>query len=153
MKTLHLVSLNEFSCVAASDIASKCPFLESLVITKCNGLEILDFCIGSRLLSLTVLDCPQLKKLFIGVSFLWSFRYRGLLPCFSWSVRNYLVVTHDAMLDFILGSGDLDVKSCDLIIRRCIEYVISLKLCRWFFEVYIMNIPLIICSFSKSKAC
>ncbi|XWS66041.1 hypothetical protein CRYUN_Cryun05aG0166200 [Craigia yunnanensis] len=136
VKTLHLTSFTYFSCVAASDIASNCPFLQNLTITKCNGLEILDFGIVSRLRSLTVLDCPQLKKLFISGSLLWNFRYRGLLPCFSRFIHDF-VVAHDAMLDFRQGPGHMDIKSYDFTIFRSIEYVESLTLCRWFFETVI----------------
>ncbi|XP_022764283.1 F-box protein At2g39490-like [Durio zibethinus] len=137
-KSLHLTSLGKLSCVAASDIALNCPFLASVTITKCNGLEIVDFALHcSSLRSLSVLDCPQLKKLFIGGdSFLWSFRFRGLLPCFNRFVFN-LVIAHDAMLDFRQGPGDIDIKTFDFTIFRSIEYVKSLTICRWFFETVI----------------
>ncbi|KAK4835249.1 hypothetical protein QYF36_007412 [Acer negundo] len=132
IKTLHLVSVSYYTNEAVSSLVSNFHFLESLIIAKCNGLRSLRI-VGSRMLgNLTVFDCPQLKSLHIKASKLHTFRYRGVLPWFSFEY--YESSLADAMFDFRKGPGYRFVNH-DFNVFLCgIRSAKNLTLCRWTFE-------------------
>ncbi|XP_017984502.1 PREDICTED: F-box protein At2g39490 [Theobroma cacao] len=117
IKALYLISVCRLSSKALTSMVSYLPFLESLTIAKCNGVQSLDIENAARLQKLTVMDCPQLEYLCFGGSCLKSFQYRGRLVCFRFNVfcncnsyRSWLSCVHhrglyleDAMLDFRQG--------------------------------------------------
>ncbi|KAL1101830.1 hypothetical protein V6Z11_D05G323400 [Gossypium hirsutum] len=70
VKSLYLVSVSHLSNVAVSSLVPNLPFLESLTIAKCKGLQ-----------SLQIKEAKVLHKLFEG-SCLRCFRYRGKLASF-----------------------------------------------------------------------
>ncbi|EOY18260.1 F-box family protein [Theobroma cacao] len=83
IKALYLESACCLSSKALTSMVSYLPFLESLTIAKCNGVQSLDIENAARLQKLTVLDCPQLEYFcFGGSSCLKSFQYRGRLVSF-----------------------------------------------------------------------
>lgn len=100
VKTLNLTSVSNLTNAIVSSLISNFQFLENLTIANCRGLTSLHIDVVSRLLSLTVLDCPQLAFLNIEAYELKSLRYRGLLCFFHLSGVLYL---EDAMLDFREG--------------------------------------------------
>lgn len=133
VKTLNLKSVSSFTCEAVSSIVSNFQFLENLKIIECDGLEALEIDASSKLLSLTILDCPQLKSLHMRSSKLKSFMYRGLLP-WLWPEDHFNL--KDAMLDFRQGPGDISFKSGDFdATLLTIKNAETLTLCRWTFEV------------------
>ncbi|KAL5733297.1 hypothetical protein ACOSQ2_032989 [Xanthoceras sorbifolium] len=134
VKTLHLVSVSYHTNEAVSSLVSNFQFLESLVIAKCNGLRSLRVVSSSKLVNLTVFDCPQLKSLHVKASRLHSFRYRGLLPWFSFYHELLLA---DAMFDIRKGPGySFEIRDFDLILQGA-ESAKNLTLCRWTFEKHI----------------
>ncbi|MBA0808960.1 hypothetical protein Gohar_024657 [Gossypium harknessii] len=63
IKTLYLVSVSHLSSKAVTCLVSNLPFLESLIIEKCNGVQSLVVQDAGVLQKLIVLDCPQLRTL------------------------------------------------------------------------------------------
>ncbi|XP_022764676.1 F-box protein At2g39490-like [Durio zibethinus] len=86
IKTLYLISVSRFSSRALTSLVSNLPFLESLTIAKCNGVQSLDIEDAARLQKLVVLDCQQLEYFCFGGSCLNSFRYRGRLVSFRFKL-------------------------------------------------------------------
>ncbi|KAA3453362.1 F-box protein [Gossypium australe] len=82
VKSLYLVSVSHLSNVAVSSLVPNLPFLESLTIAKCKGLQSLQIKEAKVLHKLVVLDCPQLQSLSFEGSCLRCFRYRGKLVSF-----------------------------------------------------------------------
>ncbi|KAK8691667.1 hypothetical protein V6N13_075167 [Hibiscus sabdariffa] len=82
IKTLYLVSVSHLSSKALTCLASNLPFLESLTIERCKGLQSLLVEDAGVLQKLVVLDCPQLQSLSFQGPRLQSFRYRGELVSF-----------------------------------------------------------------------
>ncbi|XP_012448170.1 F-box protein At2g39490 isoform X3 [Gossypium raimondii] len=82
VKSLHLISVSHLSNMAVSSLVPKLPFLRSLTIAKCNGLQSLQIKEAKGLRKLVVLDCPHLQSLSFEGSSLKSFRYRGNLVSF-----------------------------------------------------------------------
>ncbi|KAF5467241.1 hypothetical protein F2P56_017088 [Juglans regia] len=136
VKTLHLKSVSsQLTSEAVSSMVSNFQFLENLKIVECNGLEALEIDAGLKLLSLTILDCPQLKSLHMRSSKLRYFKYRGLLP-WLWPEDHFNL--KDAMLDFRQGPGDISFKSGDFdATLLTIKNAETLTLCRWTFETLI----------------
>ncbi|KAK1570520.1 hypothetical protein Q3G72_003052 [Acer saccharum] len=133
IKTLHLVSISYHTNEAVSNLVSNFHFLESLTVAKCNGLRSLRIVGSPKLGNLTVFDCPTLKSLHIKASRLYSFRYRGVLPLFSF--EHELMNLEDAMLDFRKGPGYRFANHHDLdMILHGLNYAKNLTLCRWTFE-------------------
>ncbi|KAG2730155.1 hypothetical protein I3760_01G279700 [Carya illinoinensis] len=144
VKTLHLKSVSSLTSEAVSSMVSNFQFLENLKIIECDGLEALEIDAGSKLSSLTILDCPQLKSLHMRSSKLRSFKYRGLLP-WLWP-EDHFNLKH-AMLDFRQGPGDISFNSGDFdATLLTIKNAETLTLCRWTFEALIW--PSISCVFS-----
>ncbi|KAK1571649.1 hypothetical protein Q3G72_020709 [Acer saccharum] len=139
IKTLHLVSISYHTNEVVSNLVSNFHFLESLTIAKCNGLRSLRIVGSPKLGNLTVFDCPTLKSLHIKASRLYSFRYRGVLPWFSFEYE--LMNLEDAMLDFRKGPGYRFVNRDFDLILHSIGSAKNLTLCRWTFEK--LNIPLL----------
>ncbi|KAK3232239.1 hypothetical protein Dsin_004120 [Dipteronia sinensis] len=137
IKTLHLVSVSYHNNEAVSSLVSNFHFLESLIIAKCNGLRSLRIAGSPILGNLTVFDCPQLKSLHIKASWLHTFRYRGVLPWFSFEFRELRL--HDAMFDFRKGPGYRFANHDFNVFLHGIRYAKKLTLCRWTFEVHIYN--------------
>ncbi|OMO72467.1 hypothetical protein CCACVL1_17774 [Corchorus capsularis] len=105
VKSLHLKSVSSLICKTLSSFLSKkkLPFLESLTIEKCNGLQSLEINEACRLSTLIVLDCPKLEFLSIRHNlFLDTFRYRGRYVSFQYLYGAIRV--RDVMLDFRHGS-------------------------------------------------
>ncbi|KAI9156242.1 hypothetical protein LWI28_002846 [Acer negundo] len=133
IKTLHLVSVSYHSNEAVSSLVSNFHFLESLIFAKCNGLRYLRI-VGSRMLgNLTIFDCPQLKSLHIKASWLLTFRYRGVLPRFSFEFSEFMRLA-DAMFDFRKGPGYRFMNRDFNVFLRVTRYAEKLTLCRWTFE-------------------
>ncbi|KAI9156354.1 hypothetical protein LWI28_004760 [Acer negundo] len=133
IKTLHLVSVSYHANEEVSSLVSNFHFLESLIIAKCNGLRSLRIVGSPKLGNLTIFDCPQLKSLHIKASRLNTFRYRGLLPWFSFEYYHELDLA-DAMFDFRKGPGyRFANRDFDLILHS-IGSAKNLTLCRWTFE-------------------
>ncbi|XP_017984252.1 PREDICTED: F-box protein At2g39490 [Theobroma cacao] len=117
IKALYLTSVCRLFSKVLTSLVSYLPFLESLTIAKCNGVQSLDIENAARLQKLTVLDCPQLEYFcFGGSSSLKSFHYRGRLVSFRFkpsckynfhqSLSHFCdcgVQLEDAMLDFRQG--------------------------------------------------
>ncbi|KAL5801527.1 hypothetical protein ACOSQ3_033159 [Xanthoceras sorbifolium] len=131
VKTLHLVSISYLTNEAVSSLVSDLKFLESLVIAKSRGLRSLRVVASSKLVNLTVFDCPQLTSLHIKAPTLHSFRYRGLLPWFSFDLELSLA---DAMFDFRKGPGYRFMNHDFDLILRGIKSAKNLTLCRWTLE-------------------
>ncbi|XP_026417182.1 F-box protein At2g39490 [Papaver somniferum] len=95
VKTLHLRFVRNLTGDTASTLISRFYHLDSLVITECSDIKILTVkCRGLH--HLTVLDCPNLSKLYVSVSYLEFFRYRGTrIPCLDLKAR-----LTDVMLEF-----------------------------------------------------
>ncbi|KAK8299444.1 hypothetical protein V6Z11_D05G323700 [Gossypium hirsutum] len=82
IKTLYLVSVSHLSSKAVTCLVLNLPFLESLIIEKCNGVQSLVVQDAGVLQKLIVLDCPQLRTLSFQGPHLGCFRYRGNLVSF-----------------------------------------------------------------------
>lgn len=134
VKTLYLKSISYLTSEVASYVVSNLGHLENLVIIACSGLESLRINdSNSELHKLTILDCSQLKTLYLKTSKLKSFRYRGPLP---WIRPEYHFNLSDAMLDFRLGLSCSDFKAKDFdATLLTIKNSEALTLCRWTFEV------------------
>ncbi|XVE69124.1 hypothetical protein DITRI_Ditri09bG0125400 [Diplodiscus trichospermus] len=63
-------------------MVSNFQLLENLKIIGCNGLEALSIDSGTKLLNLTIFDCPQLKSLYVSSYKLRTFLYRRQFPWF-----------------------------------------------------------------------
>ncbi|XP_039013960.1 F-box protein At2g39490-like [Hibiscus syriacus] len=82
IKTLYLISVSQLSSKALTCLASNLPFLESLIIERCKGVQSLVVEDAGVLQKLIVLDCPQLQSLSFQGPRLRCFRYRGELVSF-----------------------------------------------------------------------
>ncbi|KAK6929305.1 F-box domain [Dillenia turbinata] len=77
---LSLSSLDYQTKQEIGSIISKFHVLKCLEIRKCSGLCTLCVEAGSKLKSLTILDCPDLSEIDISASGLVNFCFRGRLP-------------------------------------------------------------------------
>lgn len=133
VKTLSLISVTYLTNELVSTIISSFQFLENLKITECNGLQSLKIDSDTKLISLTIFDCPQLKSLHIRSYKLKTFWFRGLLPWFRLEYHFNLV---DCMLDCRQGPGYSSFKSSDFDpALLTIKNAKVLTLCKWIFEV------------------
>ncbi|XP_039055312.1 F-box protein At2g39490-like isoform X2 [Hibiscus syriacus] len=115
VESLYLISVSYLSSTAVSSLVPNLPFLKSLTISKCNGLQSLEIKESKGLRKLVVLDCPHLQSLTFEGFRLKSFRYRGNLVSFHFrvsSVYNYVspfgtyhwgLFMEDAMFDLRQG--------------------------------------------------
>ncbi|KAK6929306.1 F-box domain [Dillenia turbinata] len=130
---LHLSSLDKLTKNEIGFRISKFEFLEKLKITKCSGLSELRIEAGSRLQSLTILDCPDLSDLYVFASGLEKFGFRGRLPriCLKDTER-----IEDVMLDCQEGPFH-DTFSCENLLALLLAFtnVRVLSLYGWLFEV------------------
>ncbi|KAK8356026.1 hypothetical protein V6Z12_A05G328000 [Gossypium hirsutum] len=111
MKSLYLISVSQLSNMAVSSLVRNLPFLRSLTIAKCNGLQSLQIKETQGLHKLVVLDCPQLQSLSFEGCCLNYFRYGGHLVSFRFElyrkcnssggfhIRDRGLPQEDAMLD------------------------------------------------------
>ncbi|TYH73547.1 hypothetical protein ES332_D05G336600v1 [Gossypium tomentosum] len=109
VKSLHLISVSHLSNVAVSSLLPNLPFLRSLTIVKCNGLQSLQIKEAKALRKLVVLDCPHLQSLSFEGSNLKSFRYRGKLVSFQFRDNSAFwgdcwFFLEDVMVDIRQGS-------------------------------------------------
>ncbi|CAK9176502.1 unnamed protein product [Ilex paraguariensis] len=102
VKSLNLTSVNYLTNEIVSSLVSNFQSLESLTIARCEGLQSLRVDVLSKLLNLTILDCPDLKSLYIEAYELQSLRYRGPV---CWISLRGVVDIADAMLDFRYSPG------------------------------------------------
>ncbi|KAG4201795.1 hypothetical protein ERO13_A05G300566v2 [Gossypium hirsutum] len=101
----------QLSNMAVSSLVRNLPFLRSLTIAKCNGLQSLQIKETQGLHKLVVLDCPQLQSLSFEGCCLNYFRYGGHLVSFRFElyrkcnssggfhIRDRGLPQEDAMLD------------------------------------------------------
>ncbi|TYH73532.1 hypothetical protein ES332_D05G336000v1 [Gossypium tomentosum] len=112
VKSLYLVSVSHLSNVAVSSLVPNLPFLESLTIAKCEGLQSLQIKEAKVLHKLVILDCPQLQSLSLkppGYRYSCNLYKRTLCRCTT-------------------------KKKCFKSILISIRSVKSLTICGWFFE-------------------
>ncbi|MBA0629639.1 hypothetical protein Godav_024159 [Gossypium davidsonii] len=133
VKTLNLISVNHLSNEAASCMVSKFGLLENLKIIGCHGLESMSIASDTKLLSLTIFDCPHLKSLHIRSYKLRTFLYRGKFP---WFLPEFHFNLGNAMLDSRQGPAFNTFKICDFDrVLLTIKNSEILTLCKWTFEV------------------
>ncbi|CAK9176504.1 unnamed protein product [Ilex paraguariensis] len=135
VKSLNLTSVSYLTNEIVSSLVSNFQSLESLTIARCEGLRSLRVDVLSKLLNLTILDCPHLKSLYIEAYELQSLRYRG--PVCWFSLRG-VVHLADAMLDCRSDPGydHLLHKDFDPLVEA-IGDVKTLTLCGWMFRAVI----------------
>ena len=138
IRALHLIAVTNLTSEAVSSILSKFHFLESLIIKECHGLHSLRVDDRSFFSHLTIWNCLQLKSLHFTPIEINKFRFRGLLPSFTYGSfgHRYFPDMEDAMLDFRGGPGYdyfTDMHWDSLI--SALKSVRILTLCRWTFEV------------------
>ncbi|XVF23826.1 hypothetical protein REPUB_Repub13aG0073000 [Reevesia pubescens] len=135
VKTLYLISVNHLSSEAVSSMVSKFQLLENLKIIGCNGLESLSIDSDTKLLNLTIFDCPHLKSLHIRSYKLKTFLFRGQFPWF-WPEFHFNLA--NAMLDSRQGPGYNTFKTCDFDrVLLTIKNSEILTLCKWTFQALI----------------
>ncbi|KAJ6670274.1 F-BOX PLANT-LIKE PROTEIN [Salix koriyanagi] len=132
LKSLHLMSVTYLTNEAVSSMITAFELLETLKITCCNCLQSLSIGSDTKLLSVIILDCPQLKSLHIRSFKLRTFRYRGPLP---WFRPEYHFNLADALLDSREGPGHSSFTGRDFDpVLLTIKNVKVLTLCKWTFE-------------------
>nr|KJB73801.1 hypothetical protein B456_011G253200 [Gossypium raimondii] len=133
VKTLNLTSVNHLSSEAVSCMVSKFVLLENLNIIGCHGLESMSIDSDTKLLSLTIFDCPHLKSLHIRSYKLRTFLYRGKFP---WFLPEFHFNLGNAMLDSRQGPAFNTFKICDFDrVLLTIKNSEILTLCKWTFEI------------------
>ncbi|TYH00254.1 hypothetical protein ES288_A10G259800v1 [Gossypium darwinii] len=133
IKTLNLTSVNHISSEAVSCMVSKFHLLENLKIIGCHGLESMSIGSDTKLLSLTIFDCPHLKSLHIRSYKLRTFLYRGKFP---WFLPEFHFNLGNAMLDSRQGPAFNTFKTCDFDrVLLTIKNSEILTLCKWTFEI------------------
>ncbi|KAI3695871.1 hypothetical protein L1987_78874 [Smallanthus sonchifolius] len=90
VKTLEITSANYLSLELVSSLINKFQYVENLIIKKCNGLRCLRVEGLAKLTSLSVLDCVDLKSVYVEALELKSLRYSGFLCWFSLKYWMYL---------------------------------------------------------------
>ncbi|KAL4290939.1 hypothetical protein GQ457_14G023420 [Hibiscus cannabinus] len=147
VKTLSLISVNHLSSDAVSCMVSRFRLLENLEIVGCRGLESLSIDSDTKLLSLTIFDCPQLKSLHVRSYKLRALLFRGKFPWF-WPEFHFNLA--NAMLDSRQGPGYNTFKPCDFDrVLLTIKNAQVLTLCKWTFEALIC--PSLSCYFQFYK--
>lgn len=101
VKTLKLTSVNYSSCKLISSLLNKLRYVESLIIEKSIGLRSLTVKGVAKLVSLSVVECDDLKSVNVEALELESLRFCGSLCWFSLQNVMYL---EDVKLDFV-GPG------------------------------------------------
>ncbi|KAG4181226.1 hypothetical protein ERO13_A10G213733v2 [Gossypium hirsutum] len=133
IKTLNLISVNHLSSEAVSCMVSEFQLLENLKIIGCHGLESMSIDSDTKLLSLTIFDCPHLKSLHIRSYKLRTFLYRGKSP---WFLPEFHFNLGNAMLDSRQGPAFNTFKTCDFDrVLLTIKNSEILTLCKWTFEI------------------
>ncbi|XP_022764546.1 F-box protein At2g39490-like [Durio zibethinus] len=150
LKSLYLVSVSHVSTEMVSCLFSNMPFLESLTIARCNGLQYIQLDGNSQLQQLAVLDCLQLLSIQLDFNFyfsLKSFHYRGRAVSLKYYNKDPLYYFYspanddspfdleDAMLDFRQGPGYYGINRPGFnLILQSIREIKTLTLCRWVFK-------------------
>uniref|UniRef100_A0A6N2LRH3 F-box domain-containing protein n=1 Tax=Salix viminalis TaxID=40686 RepID=A0A6N2LRH3_SALVM len=133
VKSLHLMSVTYLTNEAVSSMITAFELLETLKITCCHCLQSLSIGSDTKLLSVIILDCPQLKSLHIRSFKLRTFLYRGPLP---WFRPEHHFNLADALLDFREGPGHSSFTGRDFdAVLLTIKNVKVLTLCKWTFEI------------------
>ena len=135
-----------------SCLLSNIPFLESLTVAKCNGLQSIQLQGNLKLEKLTVLDCLLLESIRVHFNLqfsLKSFQFRGRVASFKYYNEDPLYYRYnsptndcspfdleEAMLDFRQGPGyyGINIPGFKLMLQS-IRRVKTLTLCRWVFQV------------------
>ncbi|OMO73629.1 hypothetical protein COLO4_26963 [Corchorus olitorius] len=150
VKSLHLKSLSPLACKAVLSLLSekKLPFLQSLIIEKCNGLQSLNINKAFGLSTLIVLDCPRLEVISLFQTFYFkSLRYRGRSLLYYGDV-----VPEDLMLDFRDCLG-YNYDKADRVRLNSFLYTIrgcsSLTICRWLFQSIYRRLSSLTVSFTR----
>ncbi|KAJ9684180.1 hypothetical protein PVL29_016594 [Vitis rotundifolia] len=144
IRALHLIAVTNLTSEAVSSVLSNFHFLESLIIKECHGLHSLRVDDCSYFSHLTIWNCLQLKSLHFIPREITKFRFRGLLPSFTYGSFSHRFFPDmvDAMLDFRGGPGYdyfTDMHWDSLI--SAIKSVRILTLCRWTFDAVIRQRP------------
>ncbi|PWA75899.1 leucine-rich repeat domain, L domain-like protein [Artemisia annua] len=108
VKTLKLTSVNYSSCKLISSLINKFRYVESLIIEKSSGLRSLRVEGVAKLVSLSVIDCDDLKSVNVKALELESLRFCGSLCSFSLqnviAIRDVKVLTiHGWMYKDVFG--------------------------------------------------
>lgn len=134
VRSLHLISVTYLTNEVVSSLITNLQLLETLKITSCNFLQSLSIGSNTKLLCLTIFDCPQLKSLHIRSFKLRIFRYRGRFP---WLQPEYHFNLADACLDSRegpVGYRSFTGREFDSVLLT-IKNVKVLTMCKWIFEV------------------
>ncbi|XVF00104.1 hypothetical protein REPUB_Repub03eG0256500 [Reevesia pubescens] len=133
IKALYLISVCRLSSKALTSMVSNLPFLESLTITKCNGVQSLDIEYAAKLQKLIVFDCQQLEYFCFGEDAMLDFR-QGPLTQWTWDIEK--PCPYRPYYGFYESNhcGCASKFECLKSILKSIDGVKSLTLCRWFFE-------------------
>lgn len=83
VKTLKLTSVNYYTFELVSSLINKFRYVETLIIEKCDGLRSLRVEGLAKLMNISILDCVQLKSVYLEALELKTLKYRGLLCWFS----------------------------------------------------------------------
>ncbi|RVX13583.1 F-box protein [Vitis vinifera] len=143
--TLHLDFYSKkYKSPIDFDLLLKAEHWPSLIIKECHGLHSLRVDDRSFFSHLTIWNCLQLKSLHFTPIEINKFRFRGLLPSFTYGSfgHRYFPDMEDAMLDFRGGPGYdyfTDMHWDSLI--SALKSVRILTLCRWTFEAVIRQRP------------
>ncbi|KAL0740172.1 hypothetical protein Bca4012_081685 [Brassica carinata] len=131
VKTLCLESVDSLTHEVVSSMVLDCSLLENLKICGCKGLTSLTIDSPTRLIHLSIFDCPELRYLDIRTPKLKTLHYRGFLPLIK--IHEHFNLSN-AIFDVKQGPSycnkALDIGPLLLIIKNSQ----SLTLCRWMFE-------------------
>ncbi|CAF2162200.1 hypothetical protein IGI04_026889 [Brassica rapa subsp. trilocularis] len=128
VKTLCLDSVDSLTHEVVSSMVLDCSLLENLKICGCKGLTSLTIDSPTKLVHLSILDCPKMRYLDIRSPKLKTLHYQGFLP--SIKIHEHFNLTN-AIFNVRQGPRyALDIGPLLLIIKNSQ----SLALCRWMFE-------------------
>ncbi|CAH8376427.1 unnamed protein product [Eruca vesicaria subsp. sativa] len=131
VKTLCLDSVGSLTHEVVSSMVLDCSLLENLKICGCKDLTSLTIDSPTRLLNLSILDCPKMRYLDIRSSKLKTLHYQGFLP--SIKIHEHFNLTN-AIFHVRKGpsyyNNALEIGPLLLVIKNSQ----SLTLCKWMFE-------------------
>ncbi|KAG2265328.1 hypothetical protein Bca4012_077308 [Brassica carinata] len=131
VKTLCLDSVDSLTHEVVSSMVLDCSWLENLKICGCKGLTSLTIDSPTKLVHLSISDCPKMRYLNIRTPKLKTLHYQGFLP--SIKIHEHFNLTN-AIFNVRQGpsyyNNALDIGPLLLIIKNSQ----SLTLCRWIFE-------------------
>ncbi|KAF8049163.1 hypothetical protein N665_2281s0006 [Sinapis alba] len=131
VKNLCLDSVDSLTHEVVSSMVLDCSLLENLKICGCKGLTSLTIDSPTRLIHLSIFDCPKLGYLDIRTPKLKTLHYRGFLPLIK--IHEHFNLTN-AIFDVRQGpsyyNNALEIGPLLLVIKNSQ----SLTLCKWMFE-------------------